>query len=111
VGSVLFDAVFIPGGTASVEALKGEATAVHFVNEAYKHCKALAATGAGSDLLPIGSRADAGPGDGKRGQRAPEPGVVIGGDGQLGKVAEDFIAAIAQHRAWSREAKAQQIPA
>jgi catalase len=110
VGSVLFDAVFIPGGSASVATLKGEARAVHFVNEAYKHCKALAAIGEGSELLPSGPRSDAGPGNGKRG-RPTEPGVIIGGDGQLGKVAEDFIAAIAQHRVWSREAKAERIPA
>jgi catalase len=112
VGSVLFDAVFIPGGAASVAALKADSTAVHFVNEAYKHCKALAATGAGSELLPDGPRgAGTGMGDGKRGPRAPERGVVVGADGQVGKVAEDFIAAIAQHRVWSREGNAQQVAA
>ena len=39
--SVLFDAVYVPGGEKSVAALKREADAIHFVNEAYKHCKAI----------------------------------------------------------------------
>ena len=50
-GSVLFDAVYVPGGDKSAEALAAEAAAVLFVREAYKHCKAIAASGAGVGLL------------------------------------------------------------
>ena len=50
-GSVLFDAVYVPGGDKSTEALAAEASAVLFVREAYKHCKAIAASGAGVGLL------------------------------------------------------------
>jgi hypothetical protein len=39
-----------------------------------------------------------------------EEGVIAGGDGDVGKVAAAFIKAIAQHRAWSREAKGLRIP-
>jgi catalase len=39
VGSVLFDAVFVPGGAESVKTLKADAMAVLFVNEAYKHAR------------------------------------------------------------------------
>src|SRR4029453_10903664 len=53
VGSVLFDAVFVPGGPRSVGALRSDAMAVQFVNEGYKHCKALGATGAGTELFPV----------------------------------------------------------
>ncbi len=35
--SVLFDAVYVPGGADSVAMLLKDADAVHFVNEAYKH--------------------------------------------------------------------------
>ena len=49
--SVLFDAVYVPAGAKSVQTLSADADAVHFVNEAYKHCKAIAATGDGADLL------------------------------------------------------------
>nr|MDQ2938549.1 catalase [Acidobacteriota bacterium] len=45
--SVLFDAVYIPGGDASVKAIQQQVEASEFVNEAYKHCKAIAASGSG----------------------------------------------------------------
>jgi len=100
VGSVLFDAVFVPGGEASVTALRADAMAVHFVNEAYKHCKAIAATGAGAELVPETP-------DG----RAADPGLVVGGDGQVASLATKFIEAIAAHRNWTREAAARTMPA
>src|SRR5262245_40387003 len=37
--SVLFDAVYVPGGEGSIALLKGESKALNFVQEAYKHCK------------------------------------------------------------------------
>src|SRR5665213_2421145 len=49
--SVLFDAIFIPGGADSVAALQKEPNAILFINEAYRHCKAIAAVGAGVDFL------------------------------------------------------------
>ena len=103
--SVLFDAVYVPGGEKSVAALKLEPDAIHFVNEAYKHCKALAATGAGVDLLRA-SYVGAGE---EKGAQADEA-VMTGGDGQARKVAADFIKAIARHRNWARE-KVDQVPA
>ncbi len=110
--SVLFDAVYVPGGDKSAEALKEEPDAIHFVNEAYKHCKAIAATGAGVDFLRAssigvtkGSKAAAG-----GGKVVSDEGVVTGDDAQAGKAAAAFIKAIAQHRHWSREAK-DRVPA
>src|ERR1700749_1043744 len=41
--SVLFDAVYVAGGTNCVATLEAEANAVHFLNESFKHCKAIAA--------------------------------------------------------------------
>lgn len=90
--SVLFDAVYIPGGAASVKAIAAEADALHFVTEAFKHCKAIGASNEGEDILkasliPYGTK-DAKP-----------AGIVINGK------PEDFIAAVAQHRFWEREKK------
>ena len=104
VGSVLFDAVFVPGGADSVKTLGQDARAVLFVTEAYKHCKALAATGAGVSLLLTGKNDKPSTKAG-----ALEEGVIAGGDGDVAKVATAFIKAIAQHRTWSREAKGQRI--
>ncbi|MGH9944038.1 MAG: catalase, partial [Pyrinomonadaceae bacterium] len=102
--SVLFDAVYVPGGDQSVATLKGEPDAVHFVQEAYKHCKAIAATGAGVELLRA---AEVGANSAGGDQRMTEEGVVTSRDAQAGKVASDFINAIARHRHWGREKKDQ----
>ena len=93
--SVLFDAVFVPGGQQSVNALKEEMDAVHFVNEAFKHCKAIAAVGEGVDFI---AETFAG--------KAKDDKAVLLGD----NVAQNFIKAIAQHRNWERE-EARKVPA
>jgi catalase len=85
--SVVYDAVFVPGGSASIAALRADGDAVHFVSEAFKHAKAMAAAGEGAELL----RAAGVPGG--------VTGVVTGSGPALGRA---FIAAIAQHRAWDR---------
>jgi len=103
--SVLFDAVYVPGGEAAVQALAGEPQAIEFLLDAFKHYKSLAATGAGTALLDAagisGARAhpEAGP------DADPAAGIVTGGDKQVAKVAAGFIAAIAQHRHWNRGLK------
>jgi catalase len=109
--SVLFDAVYIPGGEKSAAALKGEADALHFINEAYKHCKAIAATGAGVEVLSasyLGAVKGEATSVGNR--LVADEGVITGQDAQAGKAALEFIKAIAQHRHWSREVK-DQVPA
>ncbi|HEX6726996.1 MAG TPA: catalase [Nitrospira sp.] len=79
-GSVLFDALYLPGGEQNVEILKGDAKALLFIKEAYLHCKPIAAT---------------------------DEGIVTGRGAQIGKVAGKFIKAMAQHRHWDRESKGQ----
>jgi catalase len=106
VGSVLFDGVFVPGGVQSVKALKGDAMAVLFVNEAYKHCKALAATGEGATLLPNHNGASGVPAK----AAALDEGIVVGEDGDVSNVANGLLKALANHRAWGREPKGQQMP-
>jgi catalase len=100
--SVLFDAVYVPGGDASVAALMQQPEAHEFVSEAYKHCKALAATGAGTGLL---ARALAGQIDPEAEGKQVEvnKGVVVSRDATNPKVAVAFIEAIARHRHWERE--------
>ncbi len=85
--SVLFDAVYIPSGAKSANELIAEPDAMHFVNEAYKHCKAIAANGEGLDDLNQSSVSI----------KNKDAGVIID------KSAKDFIKAIAQHRFWERE--------
>jgi catalase len=89
--SVLFDAVYIPGGTASIQTLAGDADACHFVDEAYKHCKAICST---SDTPAFLDNTLAGKADN-------DEAVIV--NAKLKVSVPGFIAAIANHRNWGRE--------
>ena len=101
--SVLFDAVYVPGGDASATALKEQSDASSFVEEAYKHCKAIAASGAGVGLLArwLGEKFSESNTTGKL--VADEQGVVTSRGPAADNFATAFINAIAQHRHWERE--------
>jgi catalase len=104
--SVLFDAVYIPSGIKSSEALSAEPDAIHFVNEAYKHCKAIAADGEGVNFLKNTSAVDENfTTDKKMKNQNPNRGAGL----ILNKPAKDFVKAIAQHRFWDRE-QVRKIP-
>jgi len=92
--SVLFDAVYVPGGKKSIEALLAEPNAIQFINEAYKHCKAIAADAEGVDLVKRTAVSKEWSGDKKV---DPVTGVV------MDRMPKDFIQAIAKHRVWERE--------
>ncbi|RYF89998.1 MAG: catalase [Chitinophagaceae bacterium] len=105
--SVLYDAVYVPGGANSVATLEADPDAVHFLNEAFKHCKPIAAD---ADALQV-LRAT------YFGRKLPEQnddetvlmeGVVVQSD--IKKLSAQFVAAMKQHRFWDRE-KARKVPA
>jgi catalase len=110
VASVLFDAVYIPGGAKSVAAIQANAKSIHFVNEIYKHCKAIAATGEGVELIRASSIPVEAGGKGKNGK--PDPALIVEEKSDAKKISAKFIKAIAQHRNWDREKFAKEaIPA
>ncbi|MEX0762935.1 MAG: catalase [Dehalococcoidia bacterium] len=102
--SIMYDAVFIPGGQESVDALKMQGDALHFVNEAFKHHKPIGATGEGIDLLTAAQVGDVQlAGKGSSGVTDAD-GVVTARDPvDIGDAAAQFISAIAQHRHWQRQ--------
>ena len=94
--SVAYDAVIIPGGKASVDALMKNGLALHFVAEAFTHGKAIAVIGdasaivkkAGIDLkLPVG-------------KTAAVQGVVSGP--VTADVLAQFVEAMKQHKHFDR---------
>ncbi len=103
--SVLFDAVYIPGGPKSVAALLANAKTIHFVNEMYRHCKAIAATGEGVKLIHASSVKTPAGANGKKG--SADPALIVDEKGDAKTISAKFIKAIAQHRNWSREKFAQ----
>ncbi|HYE39132.1 MAG TPA: catalase [Ramlibacter sp.] len=102
--SVMFDAVLVPGGAAAAQALMKDGLAVHFVLEAYRHCKPLCLIGESAEIL---RNAGLLPPDGP-----PPAGVLIGSNEPTTRVqmAQDFIADIGKHRQWAR-ALVEQVPA
>ncbi|MGI9068983.1 MAG: catalase [Pyrinomonadaceae bacterium] len=101
--SVLFDAIYIPGGDASVAALTAQPEASEFVTEAYKHCKPIAASGAGVEFLASALPGKLSETDASGNEAVENEGVVSSRDAAIGDVATAFISAIAQHRHWERE--------
>ncbi|MBO0867765.1 MAG: catalase [Micromonosporaceae bacterium] len=99
VGSVLYDGVVVAGGSpACVAALASDGYAVHFVAEAYKHAKPIAALGSGTELLLAASlpNPNTAPGalDGVVTHEQPGPPAAA--------LVEAFVAALAAHRHFGR---------
>ncbi|HZI23934.1 MAG TPA: catalase HPII, partial [Chryseolinea sp.] len=107
VASVLYDAVYVPGGTNSVATLKAEANAVHFLNEAYKHCKAIAVDESAQDILEATYFANKVRANSAQ-ENAVSEGIIVHSQPKL--LASQFINAIAMHRFWERE-KPRKVPA
>ncbi|HET6251481.1 MAG TPA: catalase [Tepidisphaeraceae bacterium] len=99
--SVMYDAVFIPGGQASVATLAASPLAMEFVTEAYKHFKPIGAFAEGVDFL---SAAEINGSD-NAGKIFSENGVVTASGKDLGAFSKAFIQAIVMHRHFDREAE------
>lgn len=94
--SVMFDAVFVPGGADAAAAMAKSGEAKHYLLEAYKHLKPLVVLGAARPLLAsLNLTADSG---------------LLEGD-DVDAVFGNFAQALGQHRVWAREAAAEAIPA
>lgn len=113
--STMFDAVFVPGGAESIRTLSQSGRALHWVREAFGHCKAIGGTGEAVELFKLAF---------------PLPGVQVSQDDQavesfgvvtvatlspdslssavtIAKEGPGFLAKfwyqISQHRNWDRE--------
>jgi catalase len=114
--STLFDALYIPGGEHVDELLK-QGRVVHWVREAFGHCKAIGATGEGIKLVQTacGIKGMSFCAD-KSGDVVDSYGVVTAGsvtrpEGELRMQKEDenfvnaYAYSISQHRNYLREAE------
>jgi catalase len=100
--SVLYDAVYVPGGAKSIEALKAHGEALSFIHEAFKHFKPIAGSGEGVELL---MQADLKGIDASQvnGKMSTQLGVIASRDvSEMGGFATAFIDAIKEHRFWMR---------
>jgi catalase len=112
-GSIMYDAVYVTGGRQCVDTLLTQGDAIHFVNESFKHAKAIGATNEGVDLIAasqIQGVPTAAPTS--QAQLINELGVVtIRNAADMGFFSQKFIEAIAQHRHWIRQAQKEMVPA
>jgi len=111
--SVWFDALIVPPGVAHVKTLMGNGRAIHYLREAFGHCKAIGALGEGVDLvraalpLPELQFAEA------TGGVVESYGVVTARDTEVSSTLEiikdqatwlgTFAYGVAMHRNWARE--------
>ncbi len=111
--SVKYDAVYIPGGKDSANCLTNQGDSLHFIKEAFKHCKTIGASNEGVDTLtscklPIVALA----GDNTDSQVMLEYGVVtVKNTCELGSFTNELINSIAKHRHWARENIKKTVPA
>ena len=99
--------VYVPGGKKK-HSNAGSLTpdAIHFLNEAYKHCKAIAADEDSLQVLAETYFYDKLP-DEFTEEEAVTNGIIITDDNKM--LASNFIRAIAMHRFWDRE-KLEKVP-
>ncbi|HEX3674879.1 MAG TPA: catalase [Rhizomicrobium sp.] len=87
--SVFYDGVIVPGGKASADAVAASGLAVHFVSEAYRHCKTVGAIGEGAQVLEKAMVASG------------APGIVVAKSAS--GFPDAFLEALAEHRHYDRD--------
>lgn len=103
--AVLYDALLVPCGKESAEAMKSQGKALAFLDETFRHCKAIGALGAGVSLLQESSIMKV---DFSAGDALADQGVVTAKE-MNSDFLELFKEAVAT-RHWDREQK-DQVPA
>jgi catalase len=109
--SVLFDAIYVPGGTQSIDILKMDEEVLNFINEAFRHYKPISASGEGIDLLMQSGLkgVDLSQSNGKV---SAESGIVTSRDASdMEAFSKSFLDAIKEHRHWMRSQQKVQVPA
>lgn len=104
--SVFYDAVYVPGGAESVNTLETNADAIHFLNDAFRLCKPIAADAQAHKVLETAFLTSQIPQHSS--DHVIEEGIIIQQDFQT--LCRQFISAIARHRFWDRELSCR-IPA
>ena len=92
--SVLFDSVYIPHGQ-DIKVLAENDNVQEFLNDAYKHCKVIAADGEGQKVIKAAAFALK--------ISKNDKGIIMSDKKASDDFTKDFIAAMGKHRFWERE--------
>lgn len=102
--SVMFDAVYIPDGEKSVRKMMQMGEALHFVAEAFKHCKTIGTSGYGINLFERAFVLGVEFAEKNTENVMSHKGVITAGvNADAAKFADAFIEGIKKHRHWDRE--------
>lgn len=104
--SVLVDAIYVPSGEKSVATLKQTPKAVHFIDEAFLHCKAIATDDNGKQLIEVSYVNNYSK---NKSNKLEDKGLITGSISDK-TFTKSFIKAIGNHRFFERE-KQGKIPA
>lgn len=109
--SVMYDAVYVPEGEKSIQSMLQKGESLHFVNEAFKHCKPIATSGNGIQLFEKAFVLGVDFADKDSKKVVSSKGVVTAGiEANAEEFFESFINAIKKHRHWDRQEKVM-VPA
>lgn len=97
--SVLVDALAVPGGKSSIDALVKDGDALYYLRQAYRHLKAIALVGDAREMLKVAGLPE----------DKEDSGLIM--ENNAAKAMELLIGAMKQHRVWNREEKAKKIAA
>ncbi|MGN1400682.1 MAG: catalase [Bacillus sp. (in: firmicutes)] len=94
VDSVLYDAVYVPGGQSNADALSASKDAKYFIMEAYGHYKTIGATAEAKKVLTAAIMIP---------NLDQEAGVLVKqGNQTIQNFADGFMLEVAKHRHWNR---------
>lgn len=107
--SVLYDALYIPGGAESVSKLMCNGAVIHFINEIYKHFKPIGLCGEAVDLLAKTSIGGFVTLD-KNGGVYCDKGVVTSKTTKSAVFNSEFVQALKEGRFFERQPNIEHIP-
>jgi catalase len=107
--SVMFDAAVAVSGLGDFEKIGARGDAIHFIDEAFKHCKAIGALASGVDLLAVSDISGVEVAATGSNKVVSDKGVVTARK-HSESFDKGFIDAMAMHRHWVRE-PGEEVPA
>lgn len=97
--SVLVDAVAVPGGKPSIDALMKDGDAIYYLRQAYRHLKAIALVGDAREMVKSAELPE----------DKEDAGLIM--ENNASRAMELLIDAMKLHRVWKREEKIKKIAA
>jgi catalase len=107
--SIMYDALYLPGGD-HIKAMKNQGDVIHFINESFKHCKAIGASAEAIELLKESQIKGINFAENGNKTTSDNGVVTIADPSGFKDFLQSFKKSVAMHRHWMRETK-EMVPA